>query len=199
MSFQVVNIILSFLNLEMIMNLKARPGRPSQLLDRLGDVPLLPWFLLYNFNWRRRQPTSPAPSVCTRTRTGRHGLLRSPRGSCRFSNVKSMGEQISIWSPDSRHGELIRKISLSSIHFFAQIGAILLKGYNCLLMEYVGRYFQPRNVSTFTVLIKFYLPEAAESAELPTLIRQPERYMALSTQNSWTTSTLVTGTESHRN
>ena len=48
MSFQVVNIILSFLNLEMIMALKARPGRPGQLLDRLGDVPLLPLFLLFS-------------------------------------------------------------------------------------------------------------------------------------------------------
>ena len=65
-----------------------------------------------------------------------------------------------------------------------QIGAILLMGYNWLLVEYVGRNFQPGKVSTFTVLIEFYLPEAAESAELPTLIRHPERYMALSTQNS---------------
>ena len=90
-----------------------------------------------------------------------------------------------------------RHTSLLFVHFYAQMGAILLKGYNCLLVKYVGRYFQPRNVLTFTVLIKFYLPEAAESAELPTLIRQPERYMALSTQNSCTTSTLVTGTEAN--
>ena len=62
-----------------------------------------------------------------------------------------------------------------------QIGAILLMGYNWLLVEYVWRNFQPGNV---TALIEFYLPEAAESAELPTLIRHPERYMALSTQNS---------------
>ena len=110
-----------------------------------------------------------------------------------------MGEQISICSPDNRHGELIREISLPSIHFCGQIEAIpiLLIGYNCLLMEYVGRYFHLCNVSALTVLIKFHLPEAAESAELPTLIRQPERYMALSTQNSCTTSTLVTGTESN--
>ena len=77
-----------------------------------------------------------------------------------------------------------RHTSLLFVHFYAQMGAILLKGYNCLLVKYVARYFQPRNVSTFTALIEFYLPEAAESAELPTLIRQPERYMALSTQNS---------------
>ena len=92
-----------------------------------------------------------------------------------------------------------RHTSLLFVHFYAQMGAILLKGYNCLLVKYVARYFQPRNILTFRVLIEFYLPEAAESAELPTLIRQPERYMALSTQNSCTTSTLVTGTESHRN
>ena len=147
-SFQVINIILSSSNYEMIMALEARPGWPGQLLDRLGDVPLLPLFLLNIFILWRRQPTSPAPSVCTRTRTGRHGLLRSPRGSCRFSNVKNMGEQISICSPDNRHGELIREISLPSIHFCGQIEAIpiLLIGYNCLLMEYVGRYFHLCNV-----------------------------------------------------
>ena len=91
-----------------------------------------------------------------------------------------------------------RRTSLLVVHFYAQMGTILFKGYICLLVKYVGRYFQPRYVLTFTVLIRFYLPEAAESAELPTLIRQPERYMALSTQNSWTTSTLVTGTESNK-
>ena len=33
-------------------------------------------------------------------------------------------------------------------------------------------------------VIEFHLPLAAESAEFPTLILHPERYMALSTQNS---------------
>ena len=49
MSFQVINFILSSSNYEMIMIQETRPGRPSQLLDRLGDVPLLPWFLLCIF------------------------------------------------------------------------------------------------------------------------------------------------------
>ena len=114
-----------------------------------------------------------------------------------LSCVTSIGKRISFFSPDMFVLKRGKRASLLFVHFYAHMGAILLKGYICLLVKYVARYFQPRNVLTFTVLIKFYLPEAAESAELPTLIRQPERYMALSTQNSCTTSTLVTGTEAN--